>query len=82
MTTAELKKAAEAIETLYELTGVPVLDILDSLDVVFSEKDLTEICEGTNKKNDHQYYLERKRIVGDLHGQGPLLWCVNALLEK
>jgi hypothetical protein len=26
--------------------------------------------------------LDRKRNIGDLHGQGPLLWCVNALLEK
>ncbi len=51
-------------------------------DYVNENGDLTEICEGTNKKNDHQYYLDRKRIVGDLHGQGPLLWCVNALLEK
>lgn len=31
--------------------------------------DLKEICEGTNKKNDCQYYLDRKRITGDLHGQ-------------
>ena len=44
--------------------------------------DLTDICEGTNKKNDHQYYLDRKRNTGDLHGQAPLLWCANALLEK
>jgi rhamnogalacturonyl hydrolase YesR len=51
-------------------------------DYINENGDLTEICEGTNKKNDHQYYLDRKRITGDLHGQGPLLWCVNALLEK
>lgn len=44
--------------------------------------DLTEICEGTNKKNDHQYYLDRKKYTGDLHGQAPLLWCASALLEK
>ena len=44
--------------------------------------DLADICEGTNKKNDHQYYLDRKRNTGDLHGQAPLLWCANALLEK
>ena len=50
-------------------------------DYINENGDLTEICEGTNKKNDHQYYLDRKRITGDLHGQGPLLWCVNALLE-
>lgn len=43
--------------------------------------NLKEICEGTNKKNDHQYYLNRKRIKGDLHGQAPLLWCVDALIK-
>lgn len=41
--------------------------------------ELTEVCEGTNIKNDYQYYLDRKRIVGDLHGQAPLLWCAYAL---
>lgn len=44
--------------------------------------ELTEVCEGTNIKNDHDYYLQRKRIVGDLHGQAPLLWCATALLRK
>lgn len=39
------------------------------------------VCEGTNKKNDRQYYLDRKRVTGDLHGQAPVLWCVNALLR-
>ena len=43
--------------------------------------ELTEVCEGTNIKNDHDYYLQRKRIVGDLHGQAPLLWCATALLR-
>lgn len=44
--------------------------------------DVREVCEGTNKKNDRQYYLDRKRITGDMHGQAPVLWCVFALLEK
>lgn len=43
--------------------------------------DITDVCEGTNKKNDRQYYLDRKRNVGDLHGQAPLLWCANAWLR-
>jgi rhamnogalacturonyl hydrolase YesR len=43
--------------------------------------DLKDICEGTGKKNDLQYYLTRARGSGDLHGQGPLLWCASALLE-
>jgi unsaturated rhamnogalacturonyl hydrolase len=44
--------------------------------------DITEVCEGTNKKADRQYYLDRKRNIGDLHGQAPLLWCATALLRK
>jgi unsaturated rhamnogalacturonyl hydrolase len=40
-----------------------------------------EVCEGTNKKNDIQYYYDRKRIVGDMHGQAPVLWCATALLR-
>ena len=43
--------------------------------------DITDVCEGTNKKNDRQYYLDRKRNVGDLHGQAPVLWCANAWLR-
>lgn len=43
--------------------------------------DTREVCEGTNKKNDLQYYLDRKRNVGDMHGQAPVLWCAAALLR-
>jgi unsaturated rhamnogalacturonyl hydrolase len=43
--------------------------------------DIREVCEGTNKKNDQQYYLDRKRNVGDFHGQAPILWCASALLR-
>jgi unsaturated rhamnogalacturonyl hydrolase len=44
--------------------------------------DMREVCEGTNKKADRQYYLDRKRLTGDMHGQAPLLWCAAALLRK
>jgi rhamnogalacturonyl hydrolase YesR len=43
--------------------------------------DIRDVCEGTNKKNDLQYYLDRGRRVGDLHGQAPVLWCASALLR-
>lgn len=46
------------------------------------DADVREVCEGTNKKNDRQYYLDRKRITGDMHGQAPVLWCASALLRK
>lgn len=43
--------------------------------------DIHEVCEGTGKKNDLQYYLARKRNIGDFHGQAPILWCASALLR-
>lgn len=44
--------------------------------------DVTEVCAGTNKKNDRQYYYDRPRKTGDYHGQAPVLWCAFALIEK
>ncbi len=46
-----------------------------------SEANLTEICAGTDRGNSIEYYLKRPRTLGDLHGQGPLLWCVCELLD-
>jgi rhamnogalacturonyl hydrolase YesR len=43
--------------------------------------DLKNVCEGTGKKNDLQYYFDRKRETGNLHGQAPLLWAASALLR-
>jgi unsaturated rhamnogalacturonyl hydrolase len=43
--------------------------------------DVTNVCEGTNKKNDMDYYLARQRRTGDFHGQAPVLWCASALLR-
>jgi unsaturated rhamnogalacturonyl hydrolase len=43
--------------------------------------DIHEVCEGTNKENDRNYYLTRKRNIGDNHGQAPILWCTTALLR-
>jgi unsaturated rhamnogalacturonyl hydrolase len=44
--------------------------------------DVKDVCEGTNKKNDQQYYLNRSRLTGDLHGQAPILWAAAALLAN
>jgi unsaturated rhamnogalacturonyl hydrolase len=43
--------------------------------------DVTQVCEGTNKKDDLQYYLDRHRRTGDLHGQAPVMWAATALLR-
>jgi unsaturated rhamnogalacturonyl hydrolase len=43
--------------------------------------DIRNVCQGTGKKNDLQYYLDRQRITGDLHGQAPILWSATAFLR-
>jgi unsaturated rhamnogalacturonyl hydrolase len=43
--------------------------------------DVSDVCEGTNKKNDRQFYLDRKRLTGDMHGQAPILWTSTVLLQ-
>src|SRR5215831_4197293 len=42
---------------------------------------VTDVCVGTNKGFTLQYYLDRPRNVGDLHGQAPILWSAAALLR-
>lgn len=49
---------------------------------VDQNSDVTSVCEGTNKLNDYEYYLLRKRRTGDFHGQAPLLWSAASLLRK
>ncbi|WP_279209498.1 glycoside hydrolase family 88/105 protein [Bacteroides nordii] len=44
--------------------------------------EITNVCEGTNIKNDKNHYMNRKQITGDLHAHAPLLWCTVALLGK
>lgn len=50
-------------------------------DYLNDNDELTEVCAGTNIKNSREHYLTRPRIVGDLHGQAPLVWCAVALLR-
>lgn len=52
------------------------------VDQIDEKGDVNAVCEGTNKKNDRQYYLDRKRNTGDFHGQAPALWCAFAWLEQ
>ncbi len=54
---------------------------LAMLTYVNSDGKVREVCVGTNKKNDMQYYYDRGRNTGDYHGQAPYLWCTTALLE-
>jgi rhamnogalacturonyl hydrolase YesR len=42
---------------------------------------VTQVCAGTGKMNDLEYYLTRPRKTGDFHGQAPILWAASALLR-
>jgi rhamnogalacturonyl hydrolase YesR len=48
---------------------------------VDQNKDVTQICTGTNKMDNKQYYLDRPRETGNLHGQAPVIWAATALLR-
>ena len=44
--------------------------------------NVPDVCCGTNRKDDAEWYFNRPRINGDPHGQAPVLWCAGALLEQ
>lgn len=46
------------------------------------EGNVREICVGTGKENDLEYYLKRPRQIGDFHGQAPVLWLISELLSN
>ena len=43
--------------------------------------ELTQICRGTAKRNDLEYYLNRPRLTGAMYGQAAILWTSTALLS-
>ncbi len=43
--------------------------------------NVSDVCIGTGKKDDLQYYFDRPRVNGDPHGQAPILWMASVLLE-
>ncbi|NOT47399.1 MAG: glycosyl hydrolase [Acidobacteria bacterium] len=46
-----------------------------------AEANVTDVCIGTNKGFSVQYYMDRGRATGDLHGQAAALWSAMALLR-
>ncbi len=44
------------------------------------EGDIDGVCEGTNRSTDRDFYLKRRTLTGNMHGQAPVLWCVSAFL--
>ena len=45
------------------------------------EGNVREICVGTGQTDDIEFYLKRPRVLGDFHGQAPVLWLTAQLLE-
>ncbi|KAA9134189.1 glycosyl hydrolase [Marinihelvus fidelis] len=44
-----------------------------------ADGNVGEVCVGTAKNNDLQFYMDRPRVSGDMHGQAPVLWLAVAL---
>lgn len=49
---------------------------------VDTDANVKDVCEGTNKGFSVQYYTDRQRKTGDLHGQAAVMWATMALLRK
>ena len=54
------------------------LAIVDRMD---QHGNVRDVCCGTGKKNDYQYYLDRPHVHGDPHGQCAMMWLCRAFLE-
>jgi rhamnogalacturonyl hydrolase YesR len=39
--------------------------------------NVREVCAGTGQQDDIEFYLNRPRLVGDFHGQAPVLWLIS-----
>jgi rhamnogalacturonyl hydrolase YesR len=54
------------------------IGLVDELD---PDGNLREVCIGTDKGKTREYYLNRPRETGNLHGQAPMMWTAAALLK-
>lgn len=48
---------------------------------VGEDGNVRDVCVGTNKGYSVEYYMDRRRLVGDPHGQAAVTWAAFALLE-
>ena len=55
---------------------------LSLVEYINEDRKVTAVCVGTGKSDDINYYLERPRTTGDLHGQAPILWFAYSLLAS
>ena len=43
--------------------------------------EIRNVCCGTGTGTSYEYYRDRDKYVGDLHGQAAMMWCAYALTE-
>jgi len=49
-------------------------------DYINEEGKISNVCVGTPKSQELDFYLNRPSVTGDLHGQAPILWFAYSLL--
>jgi unsaturated rhamnogalacturonyl hydrolase len=55
---------------------------LSLVEYIDEEGKVADVCAGTGKSDAIEYYLNRPRNTGDLHGQAPVLWFAYSLLAE
>lgn len=50
-------------------------------DCIDEDGHVKYVCEGTMLGSDSEHYRNRLPLTGDVHGQAPVIWCANALLD-
>lgn len=51
------------------------------VDLLDDKACLREVCIGTDKGFTEEFYMQRPRVAGDLHGQAPMMWTASALMR-
>lgn len=51
------------------------------VDLLDEKALLREVCVGTDKGFSEEFYMQRPRVAGDLHGQAPMMWTASALMR-
>jgi rhamnogalacturonyl hydrolase YesR len=41
--------------------------------------NVRDVCAGTGQEDDIEFYLNRPRLLGDFHGQAPVLWLISEI---
>ena len=66
--------SAEKYEDAYQKAWLSLVDYINN------KGKISDVCVGTGKGTNMQYYLDRPKAIGDFHGQAPVLWFAYALL--